>query len=257
MPAAEAAGARSKTAPNPMAPAARRLAALAPLSTEELQLVLGLGGVVEQHLPGHQLVEQDAQDVRPIVIVDGWACRQRVLPDGRRQIFSFLLAGDAIGLSLEPSSLATCATVALTHVTCVRASALRTAVIDPEARWPGLARAVRLAERMEQALLLDHVMRLGRQSAHERVAHLLLELHQRLTIAGLALGSTMVMPLTQEVMADALGLSIVHLNRVLQRFRRERLIEMGGRRTTLLEPQLLAEIADYPLGAPHESAAQL
>jgi CRP-like cAMP-binding protein len=225
-------------------PAARRLAALAPLSREELALVRGLDGVSESAEHGREIVAQDQVQVRPLVILDGWAARQRVLPDGRRQIFGFLLPGDAIGLGREPSALEASPTVALTRMSLLAVPALRAAVVDE--RWPGLAKAVRQAAWQDEARLLDHIARLGRQSAYERVVHLLLEMRSRLTIAGLAEGPMFPLPLTQEVMADALGLSIVHVNRVLQQLRRERLLQLHGGRVRLLEPGMLASIADYP-----------
>jgi CRP-like cAMP-binding protein len=226
-------------------PAALRLNSLAPLSGEEMELVYSLEGHVDSHAPGRELVVGDATTVRALVVVDGWACRQRVLPDGRRQIFSFLLPGDAIGLSREPGPHALSPTMALTRLTTVQAGPLRTAAIEAPERWPGLALALRRAEQQDEAQLLDHLTRLGRQSAYERVAHLLLELQARLDAAGLTQNRSFPLPLTQETMADALGLSIVHVNRVLQQLRRERLIELRGGRATLLQPDLLSHVADF------------
>jgi CRP-like cAMP-binding protein len=225
-------------------PAVRRLAALAPLSREELALVRGLDGISESAAHGREIVAEDAVLVRPLVILDGWGARQRVLPDGRRQIFGFLLPGDAIGLGREPTALEASPTVALTRMSLLAVPALRAAVADE--RWPGLAKAVRQAAWQDEARLVDHITRIGRQSAYERVAHLLLEMRARLAVAGLAEGPKFPLPLTQEVMADALGLSIVHVNRVLQQLRRERMLELHGGRVRLLEPALLATIADYP-----------
>ncbi len=229
-----------------LGPAAKRLAALAPLSPEEIELILGLDGQVETHAPGDEVVAPDARAVHAALIVEGWACRQRVLPDGRRQIFGFLMPGDSLGLCRDAGPLALSSTIAVTRLTTMQAAELRTAAMEAPDGRAGLALALRGAERQDEARLLDHITRLGRQSAYERVAHLLLELHGRMTTAGLARGPSFSMPLTQEVLADALGLSIVHVNRVLQQLRRERLLEMRAGKATLLQPQLLAEIADFP-----------
>ena len=229
-----------------LGPAAKRLAALAPLSPEETELLSGLDAQVETHPTGHEVVSPDMRSSHAMLIVEGWACRLRVLPDGRRQIFGFLIPGDSIGLCRDAGPLALASTVAVTRLAMVRATALRTAAIEAAERYPGLALALRRAEHQDEARLLDHITRLGRQSAYERVAHLLLELHGRMTTAGLARGSSFPMPLTQEVLADALGLSIVHVNRVLQQLRRERLLEMRAGKANLLQLELLAEIADFP-----------
>jgi CRP-like cAMP-binding protein len=226
-------------------PAVRRLQALAPLSEEEIGLVLGISGRPESYTPGQEIVAQGGPIRRARLITEGWACRHRTLADGRRQIIGFLLPGDLIGVRRQPGPLDLCATVALTRVQCLDATSLRDPVMRDLGRCPGLASALRRAERLEEAQLLDHVTRLGRQTAYERVAHLLLELHGRLTTAGLATGPSFPMPLTQETLADALGLSVVHVNRILQQLRREKLVELRAGRAVLLHPELLAQIADF------------
>jgi CRP-like cAMP-binding protein len=97
----------------------------------------------------------------------------------------------------------------------------------------------------QEARLLDSLVRLGRQTAYERVAHLLLELHRRLSVVGLAYDQRFSMPLTQEVLSDALGLSVVHVNRILQQLRREHLIELRSGGAILRAPAQLAIIADF------------
>jgi CRP-like cAMP-binding protein len=89
------------------------------------------------------------------------------------------------------------------------------------------------------------MVRLGQQTAYERVAHFLLELQRRLQIAGLGDSQRFPLPLTQEMLADSLGLSIVHVNRTLQHLRREKLIELRSGVAILLEPQTLSGICDY------------
>jgi CRP-like cAMP-binding protein len=101
------------------------------------------------------------------------------------------------------------------------------------------------ATQFEEALMLDHIVRLGRQTAYERVAHLLVELNDRLQTVGLSDGRVFEVPLTQEVMADTLGLSVVHINRTLQQLRRERMIVFEAGRIDLLFPDLMAAAADY------------
>jgi CRP-like cAMP-binding protein len=93
--------------------------------------------------------------------------------------------------------------------------------------------------------LLDATARLGRQSAIERFAHLLLELRDRLLDVGLASARAFPMPLTQEMLADTLGLTSVHVNRTLQVMRQEGLIALAGRDVTLLRPDELMRMADY------------
>lgn len=224
----------------PIDPIIRRLRSLTALSDADLEVIRTLAERRERHTPGEQLVGEGDTASRPRFVVSGWACRQRLMADGRRQIFSFMLPGDAIGLARR-ASLAS--TVALTSLETVDASLVQEVV--RRGASPGLARAIAGIEVTEDALLLDHAVRLGRLTAFERVAHFLLELQQRLEVAGLGDRQRFPLPLTQEILADALGLSIVHVNRTLQQLRRAGLIELRSGVAILLQPEALAKICDY------------
>ncbi len=99
-----------------------------------------------------------------------------------------------------------------------------------------IATALHCTAALDEANLLNQLLRIGRQSAYERVAHLILELRERLAMIGFAGTDTIPVPLTQEMLADALGLSIVHLNRTLQQLRREGLIQFKSGVMRLLQP---------------------
>jgi len=220
------------------------LSAVAPLSEDERALVRKLC-LYRESIPAGAEFAREGEAAPARLIVSGWACRQQSLPDGRRQIFGFLMAGDAIGLGLRPRPLDEVSTVAVTRVECVDALMLREILAVQDGRHAGLRNALAAARRYEEACLLDHVVRLGRQSAHERTAHFLLEWRQRCRVAGLADAERFPMPLTQEVLSDALGLSIVHLNRTLQHMKRERLIEMKRGWVEILDAYRLKFICDY------------
>jgi CRP-like cAMP-binding protein len=229
----------------------RRLNALKPLSPGQAQRIEALVERFEAAAPGAMLQTEGDGPMRPTFILSGWACRQRLLPDGRRQIFSILVPGDAVGFCADPSPISSASAVALTKVTLATAEPLSSSsgvsalpsngATDP---W-GFSDHMRLSACLEEGLLLDHIVRLGRQTAYERTAHLLLELHWRLALIGRADQRSFTMPLTQEVLADFLGLSIVHVNRTLQQLRRERLIAMSGSQVALLDAAQLTTIADY------------
>lgn len=218
----------------------RRLRALASLTDVEMTLLHGLGDRRKRHVAGDLLTAEGELDGRPRFILSGWACRQRTLSDGRRQIFSFLLPGDSVSI-IGRKHPEVCAVVALTPVETGDAQLLVEAA--DSGRAPGLARALAALEPQEHTLLLDHMVRLGRQTAYERVAHLLLEFQGRLKVVGLGDDQRFPLPLTQELMGDALGLSIVHVNRTLQQLRRDRLLELRSGVAILPQPERLAEIA--------------
>jgi CRP-like cAMP-binding protein len=169
----------------------------------------------------------------------------RIFPDGRRQIFEFILPGEIYGLCLRPQAVALSSAVALTAVTIADASPIGGAFANRQSEFPNLIAALYCTASLDELHLLNQLVRVGRQSAYERVAHLVLELRERLEAAGLAAGDTIPLPLTQEILADALGLSIVHLNRTLQQLRRDGLIAFKSGVLRLLAPGRLAEIADF------------
>lgn len=233
--------------------ALRVLSAITALTEDERSLVRKLC-LYRESIPAGAEIAREGETAPARLIVSGWACRQQSLPDGRRQIFGFLMAGDTIGIGLKARPLDEVSTVAVTRIECVDALMLREILAVQDGRHAGLQNALAAVRRYEEACLLDHIVRLGRQSAHERTAHFLLEWRQRCRIAGLADGERFPMPLTQEVLSDALGLSIVHLNRTLQHMKRERLIEMKRGWIEFLDVVRLKFICDYQARYPVHDA---
>ena len=181
----------------------------------------------------------------PLILLSGWACTQRLLGDGRRQIVRFLLPGDAIGSLSRPGLPAPSAALALTPVVVADARPLLRTTDDDGTALSGLAEAVALMAHADEINLRDQVVRLGRQTAYERLVHLVLEFHSRLQAIHMVDGDSFSLPLTQEILADALGLSVVHINRTLQQVRRDRLLDMRGGQVTLRQMELMRAMADW------------
>jgi len=213
--------------------------------SEEEQALIRLLGLYRETIPSGALFDPDGREARPRLILQGWACRQRILSDGQRQIFGFLLPGDGVGLSAEARALDGASVAALTRVEYADASMLREILALQDARHDRLRRGLALARLYEDACLLDHVVRLGRQAAPARLGHLFLELRDRLHRAGLGFGDRLHLPLTQETLADALGLSLVHVGRTLGQMRRDRLIALEGGWLTILDEARLRLACDY------------
>lgn len=193
---------------------------------------------VERVPVGATIAEHDGRK-RQIVIVSGWVSESRILPDGRRQIFAFLLPGDVATVNAS-SHVGSRGLVALTNVEVADAAAL-TAGEHGERVSASLVDAVRQREER----LFDQIVRIGRLTAKERVLNLLLELYDRLEAIGLVKENTFRIPLTQEVFADALGLSVVHINRTLQQLRREGMLTVDRGTVTLHQREKLASFACY------------
>jgi CRP-like cAMP-binding protein len=195
----------------------------------EFMAVDGAGAVdVASFAPG------DALPNRTLVLLSGWAARQRWLADGRRQILKLNLPGDICGLFASTQLDDPPVALTQTQVAAVAFAA--------NAASEGPVRAVL---EFDEWCVFNQLMRLGAMNAKERMAHLLLELYHRLASVKLAQDWSFEMPLTQEQLADVLGLSSVHINRTLQSLRREALIEAHGVHVRLAKPDTLAEIAHF------------
>lgn len=213
-------------------PALKRLAALTDLDAEAASALDAAARRSRTIRARREVIAEGAICDEALLILAGWAARVRVLEDGRRQILDFLLPGDFVGLGEHRGALVTSAVTAMTDLqVCVAPSA------DDH---PSLHRAYAISRALSEVDLLAQITRLGRLNAHERIADLLLELHERLELAGLAVDGRFNLPLTQELLADALGLTSVHVNRTLQTLRRDGTLSWKGREIILSNPRALS-----------------
>lgn len=231
-------------APNRLAgpsPIMTRLSRLAKLNDAE-RAALSAAATDRRHWPARREIVPEGAPIREsCAILSGWACRQRILHDGRRQILNFLIPGDLIGVSHHGNPVASATTLAVTDVT--------TCVLPSAPAGSGLAEAYAFCAALEDHHNLAQITRLGRLSAAERIADWLLETQERLLLAGLAVGDELPFPLTQEFLADTLGLTSVHVNRTLQAMRHNGLLASRSGTMTLTDPQRLREMVGYR--APH------
>jgi CRP-like cAMP-binding protein len=217
--------------PGRLRPAIRRLSALAPLD-EDAHLALGLAIRKSRTVaPRRELLVEGAEIKERLLILNGWAARFRQLEDGRKQIVSLLLPGDLVGLCDQEQPLATASITAITS--------LEVCAVPDRTASHALARAYALSRALDDAYLTAQVVRLGRMNAYERIADLMLELLERMELAGLAQTGRYHLPLTQEALADMLGLTSVHVNRTLQAMRRTGEVSWKGRDLSIASPSSL------------------
>jgi CRP-like cAMP-binding protein len=177
-------------------------------------------------------------------VYSGWAYRYLQLPDGRRQILTFLLPGDAISIELftllrAPIPYAVKALSPLI-VCAFDVGAMRDLVLSTQVQRESLAKV--FASHM--AMMDQHLALVGRKKAGGRVAYLLLELEQRLRERNLSDNGSFDLPARQEDLADALGLTAVHVNRTLVGLRQRGLIQFERGRMSILDFERLKQIAD-------------
>lgn len=172
------------------------------------------------------LVRDGERPSECVLILEGFACRYKILPSGKRQIMSFHIPGDICDLHglLLGSMDHSIGTLAPTKVASIPHAILR-GLID---EYPKVAQALWQDTLVDSAVFREWMVGMGRRTAQQRIAHLLCELFVRFKTIGLASDGSLVMPVTQAELGDSLGLSTVHVNRVLQELRRDDLITLRG-----------------------------
>jgi CRP-like cAMP-binding protein len=167
---------------------------------------------------GNQFLTDGSASPHLYTVLSGWAIRHKSFENGRRQILNFAIAGDFLGLQSSLFSEMTHSVEALTDmVLCVFA---RERIWELYNSQSGLAFDLTWLAAREEQVLADQLANVGQRSAFHRVAYVLLLIFERARVVGLAQGNKLMLPLTQEHIADAMGLSLVHTNKTLQRLRR-------------------------------------
>lgn len=217
----------------------RSISICAALNSEELGALSSLARDVS-FAPGSALVTQGDPAIALWNVTEGTVRMTRVLPDGRRQIVGFLIAGDFLGLSLS-----THYTFSAEAVDAVRACRFDRHRFEALLRnYPHLLRRLLDAASHELALTQDHVVALGRQTADERVAGFLLSLRNRRRALG---GTDDLVPLamTRQDMADHLGLTIETVSRTLSKLARAHIVKADRAEARILDRRQLEALADH------------
>ena len=224
-------------------PFARKLGAFAALSDQDLATLDHLHQHRRRFVAGVDLVHQGQENRSVFILAKGWACSYKLLPNGGRQIVDFQIPGDFLGLR---SVLFRAADHNVEPVTPVEASTvILSDLLDAFARAPRLATAVLWAASRDEAMVVEHLVGIGRRNALERTAHYLLELGARLKLVGLGTNKGYDCPLSQYMLADALGLSAVHVNRVLRQMREKGLLTFQRGHVAFDDFDGLVALADF------------
>jgi len=184
-----------------------------------------------------------------VVLFKGWACRYRLLPDGRRQIVDVLLPGDIVGLGALFKPRAEDFVHALTEIACgeLDHASLFRLLGDPEVALHVMAQLAAESRRLDTCLTT-----VGQMVAEERIAALLVAFHRRLEQRQSVMGKSFHFPLTQQQLGDFLGMTVVHVNRVLKRLRDGGIVNVKHRIVVI---QDLAKLKHLASGRTYAAAA--
>lgn len=222
---------------------ARKLNALRFLSVDGIAYLESLQARTVDLDAGSEFVTDGDPMKTSFIVQSGWAIRYILLSTGRRQIISYALPGDILGLHADFRRNATYSAAALTP--------LRVATVEPKRLtdlhrlYPDVAAGLNWCSTREHAILGDQAMRLGRLAADQRIIHLILELWHRLKLIGENDGRRLDVPMTQTDIADTLGLSVVHTNRQLSKLRQAGRITMEHKQIRLNDFDRLIEMSEF------------
>lgn len=198
---------------------------------------------VRQVGAGQTIIEQGERpdDVR--LVLSGFAYRYKVLRDGKRQIVALLVPGDFCDLHVAILGAMDHGIAAMSL--CTIADLSRATVLDLTEKYPRIGRALWWATLVDEAVLREWLVNIGRREAAPRMAHLFCELLVRLQAVGLADQASYPFPLTQVDLADALGLTPVHVNRTVQALRQAGLIVLKKRRLAIPDVRRLKAFCEF------------
>jgi CRP-like cAMP-binding protein len=222
---------------------ATKLSRFIPLSDEDVRVLDALCLNEARIKADTDIVLQGDVPRSAFVLTRGMAFRYRLMPDGKRQILTFMIPGDIFGLhAFLLRAMDHCiATLVPTRIVTIS----RATVLDLFENHPRIGAALWWSALQQNAINRERIVALGRRSARGRAAYMLCELVWRQRTVGLADDDAIRLPLTQVELADTLGLTSVHVNRILQGFRRDNLIALAHQRLALLDVEKLQMIAGF------------
>lgn len=224
-------------------PLTRKLGAFVALSEAELGVLERLHRRRKVFVAGRDLVRQGQSEQAAYILAVGWVVSYKIQPDGSRQIVDFQIPGDFLGLR---SVLLHTSDHGIEPIVDIEAAeVLVSDLLQAFAETPRLATAILWAVSRDEAMVVEHLVGLGRRDADARMAHFLLELGVRLSLVGLGSRQGYACPLTQYHLADALGLSAVHVNRVLRKLRETGLLTFRDGFVTFDNYAGLVALADF------------
>ena len=226
-----------------LSPLARKLGVFVALSDREHAVLEGLHQRRRTFVAGVDLVRQGQSDQAAYILATGWASSYKLLEDGGRQIVDFQIPGDFLGLR---SALLRISDHSIEPVTDIEVSeVLVPDLLDAFAQSPRLATAVLWAASRDEAMVVEHLVNIGRRDATKRLGHFFLEMGTRLDLVGIGTRKGFACPLSQYVLADSLGLSAVHVNRCLRQLRDQGLMTFQNGQVVFDNHKGLVELTDF------------
>ncbi|WBO24434.1 Crp/Fnr family transcriptional regulator [Sphingomonas abietis] len=220
-----------------------KLSALASFSAEDFAALTEATAYARPVSAKTDLIREGDRPGPVFVILEGWAYRYKILRDGTRQILAFLMPGDSC--DLHAGLLAEMDHSIQTIVPSVVATIERAEMDALLDEHPAIARAMYVAQLVDEGTMRAWITSMGRRTSIQRAAHLMCELYVRATSIGLSLDGVVRFPLSQLLLADALGMTPVHLNRVLKELRERGVMTLSRGSLSITDANQLLSIAGF------------
>lgn len=220
-----------------------KLRCFAPLDDDDIA-ALAAATAKSRSVPTRRDLIREGDRPGPVfVFLEGWGCRYKILPNGTRQVLAYLMPGDScdlhIGLLAEMDHN-------IQTITPARVATISRGEMDEMVdHYLGIAKALYIAQLIDEGTMRAWITSMGRRTSIERVAHLMCELYLRARNIGLTMATDLELPLSQLLLADSLGMTPVHLNRVLKRLRMTGAMTLKRGSLVIEDPLMLTEIAGF------------
>ena len=224
-------------------------------SDEDRRLLNELTSERQQQFGAREDIVREGEHSPDIhVVISGLVCRYKILQDGRRQIMAFLVAGDPCDaeIFILKEMDHSIGTLAPSVIASISGDTMKDLLLSR----PSIALAFWWNTLQDEGVLRERIIDEGRRDAYSRIAFLIYEMLLRLRAVGVMDDENFEFPITQTDLADATGLTPVHVNRMLQRLREEKLIAVEGKRWTVLDPAGLRKAAQFEANYLHLDRAK-
>jgi CRP-like cAMP-binding protein len=223
-------------------PLTQKLENFAPLSSDDRRFLAEIARPGRSVAARTDIIREGERPDNVRLVLEGFACRYKILPAGKRHIMAYLVPGDLCDIHVfilkemdhSIGTLSACRVVDIP----------RPRILEMLER-PAIARALWWSALVDEATLRELLVNIGRRTAEQRLGHLLCELLMRLQTVGLTNGNSYELPLTQSDVAETMGLSFVHVNRVFQRLRASGLITLRSKRLVITDTEALKAFSEF------------
>jgi CRP-like cAMP-binding protein len=219
-----------------------KLSGFASLSAREVAVLDAATAAPVKYTAEHDLIREGDRPGPVFVVLEGWVCRYKILPNGARQVLAYMMPGDSCDLH---AGLLAAMDHSIQTITPALVATIDRVMDDMMFEHRGIAKAMYLGQLIDEGAMRPWITSMGRRASIERVTHLMCELYLRARNVGLTLEPPFALPLSQALLADSLGMTPVHLNRVVKELRASGAMTLQRGSLIIEDPLRLTKIAGF------------